>query len=92
MLSSHSSHLPPPSLPTHLQQGAAEGDLSDVFGKVCGFFIHYADEKVPDTVANWNVKRLGLHRENRHLDMTALIDFYRHLDNFLLARKSTLAF
>ena len=43
-------------------------------------------------VGNWNVKRLGLHRENRHLDMTALIDFYRHLDNFLLARKSTLAF
>lgn len=75
-----------------MTQGAAEGDLSDVFGKVCGFFIHYADEKVPDTVANWNVKRLGLHRENRHLDMTALIDFYRHLDNFLLARKSTLAF
>lgn len=38
------------------------------------------------------VKRLGPHQVNRRLNMTALTDFYRHLDNFLLARKSTLAF
>ena len=36
-----------------------------MFTNVCGLFLHYADEKVPDTVANWNVRRLGLHRENR---------------------------
>mmetsp|Transcript_5007 Transcript_5007/g.10824 ORF Transcript_5007/g.10824 Transcript_5007/m.10824 type:complete len:494 (-) Transcript_5007:500-1981(-) len=73
-------------------KGAAEGDLVDTFSKVAGFFVHYSDEKVPELVANWNVKRLGLHRANRHLDTTTILDLYRTLDSFLAARKSQLAY
>jgi parafibromin len=70
----------------------AEGDLSDVFSQVCGFYIYYSDEKIPEAVSNWNVRKLALHKDNRHLDMTVLLDLYRHLDTFLSARKSSLAF
>lgn len=48
--------------------------------------------QVPELVSNWNVKRLGLTREKRHMDSTAVLDFYRQLDEFLTSRRSPLAF
>ncbi|KAF5837552.1 RNA pol II accessory factor, Cdc73 family-domain-containing protein [Dunaliella salina] len=73
-------------------KGAKEGDLAETFQKVAGFYIHFADEKVPELVANWNIKCLGLTRERRHMDMTVALDFYRHLDAFLYSRRSNLAY
>eukprot|EP00983_Pelagomonas_calceolata_P016254 514495-Pelagomonas_calceolata.AAC.2 len=49
-------------------------------------------QQVPELVANWNIKCLGLTRERRHMDMTVALDFYRHLDAFLYSRRSNLAY
>jgi hypothetical protein len=48
--------------------------------------------QIPEVVTSWNVKRLGIAREKRHMDMPVVLDFFRHLDNFLTAQQSTLAF
>ncbi|GLI63558.1 hypothetical protein VaNZ11_006411 [Volvox africanus] len=73
-------------------KGAKDGDLMEAFAKVCGFYFHFADEKVGPPVSEWNVRAVPLHRENRHKDMTAMLELYRHLDIFLQAKRSTLAF
>ncbi len=48
--------------------------------------------QVPEAVSKWNVKKMPLHKENRHLDGAALLDVYRHLDAFLASKKSQLAY
>lgn len=73
-------------------KGAKEGDLAEAFNRVCGFYLHFADEKVGLPVADWNVKRLLLHRESRHKDMTVMMDLFRHLDAFLAAQRSSLTY
>ncbi|KAG2436391.1 hypothetical protein HXX76_006698 [Chlamydomonas incerta] len=73
-------------------KGAKDGDLVDALGKVCGFFVHFSDEKVAQPVSDWNVRTVPLHRESRHKDMTAMLELYRHLDVFLQAKRSTLAY
>ncbi|KAL6754061.1 RNA pol II accessory factor, Cdc73 family-domain-containing protein [Haematococcus lacustris] len=72
--------------------GAAAGELMETFSQVAGFYVHFKDEKVPPAVASWNVKPLGFVREKRHMDMTVMLDFYKHLDAFLLSRKCSLAY
>ncbi|GLC54602.1 hypothetical protein PLESTB_000884200 [Pleodorina starrii] len=73
-------------------QGAKEGDLAEAFAKVCGFYVHFADEKVVPPVSDWNVRTIPLHRESRHKDMTAMLQLYKNLDMFLQAKRSTLAY
>ncbi|KAG1678510.1 hypothetical protein FOA52_014543 [Chlamydomonas sp. UWO 241] len=73
-------------------KGAATGDLADTFKNVCGFYLHYNDEKVHDVVANWNVKIYKLQRGLRHQDTRIMMDMFRTLDAFLLARNSTLSY
>lgn len=72
-------------------KGAPEGDLSDLFSRVCGFFLHFINDKVPEVVSSWNVKKLGLHKENRHQDMAVMLEIFRHLDSWLTAHKSPYA-
>ncbi|EFJ51730.1 hypothetical protein VOLCADRAFT_103365 [Volvox carteri f. nagariensis] len=69
--------------------GAKDGDLMEALAKVCGFFVHFADEKVGPPVSDWNVRTIALHRENRHKDMMAMLELYRHLDVFLQVRSET---
>ena len=45
---------------------------------MCGFYLHYSEDKVPEPVASWNVKKLGLHRDNRHLDVTVMLEVFRY--------------
>ncbi|GLC40122.1 hypothetical protein PLESTF_000620700 [Pleodorina starrii] len=73
-------------------KGAKEGDLAEAFAKVCGFYVHFADEKVVPPVSDWNVRTIPLHRESRHKDMTAMLQLYKNLDMFLQAKRSTLAY
>ncbi|KAG2482472.1 hypothetical protein HYH03_018579 [Edaphochlamys debaryana] len=73
-------------------KGAKEGDLVDALAKVCGFYVHYADEKVGQPVSDWNVRTIPLHRETRHKDMTSMLGLYRHLDTFLQSKRSTLTY
>lgn len=75
-----------------ISQGAQEGDLVETFSKLAGFYMHYSDEAVPELVGNWNVKRLAMHRDNRHKDGAVLLELFTHLDNFLKARKCALTF
>jgi parafibromin len=83
-------------MPLHTQafpfKGAATGDLAETFKNVCGFYLHYSDEKVADDVANWNVKRFSVQRALRHKDTHIMMDMFRTLDQFLLARGSTLSY
>jgi hypothetical protein len=55
-----------------------------------GVYLHYADEKPPDTVRSWNVRSIPLQREARHLDRAALLELYKGLDAFLAARRCEL--
>eukprot|EP00798_Chlamydomonas_sp_ICE-L_P005013 gene5013-34798_t len=72
--------------------GAEKGELVELFSQLCGFFMHWSDEKPSDMVSTWNVKRLGIHRINRHLDNSLMIDFFRQIDSFLQHKKSDLAY
>ncbi|KXZ48472.1 hypothetical protein GPECTOR_27g642 [Gonium pectorale] len=73
-------------------KGAKDGDLVEAFSKVCGFFVHYSDEKVVAPVCDWNVTLVPLHRENRHKDMTAMLGLFARLDTFLQSKRSTLTY
>uniref|UniRef100_A0A7S0UQC4 Parafibromin n=1 Tax=Polytomella parva TaxID=51329 RepID=A0A7S0UQC4_9CHLO len=73
-------------------KGASSGDPTDVLRQVCGFYVHYQDEQVKPPVSEWNVRRLPLARDSRHRDASTANDFFRQLDTWLTARKSTLEF
>lgn len=75
---------PPPPNATHQTQqgkawqfkgwpfaGADRGDAVELFSKVLGVYLHYADEAVPPAVRAWNVRQIALQREARHLDRCA---------------------
>ena len=59
---------------------------------MCGFYLHYHDEVVPELVRSWNVQRLVVHRQDRHRDATTLRDLFQALDNFLKLRRCTLTY
>lgn len=73
-------------------KGAKDGELADVFNKVCGFHLHYMDEKVVPPVSDWNVRRVALHRESRHKDVNAMMDLFKQLDLFLATQRSGLQY
>ncbi|KAK9823446.1 hypothetical protein WJX72_002818 [[Myrmecia] bisecta] len=73
-------------------KGVAEGDLVDTFAHLLGIYLHFHDEQVEASVKAWNVKRVALHRVNRHSDTAIVKDFYTWLDQHLAARKSVLAY
>jgi len=68
-------------------QGIATGNMAETFHKVCGVYFHYTDDKVSELVKGWNVKRIGLNRSSRHHDITAFQDFWKHMEEFLAARR-----
>lgn len=68
-------------------QGIATGNMAETFHKVCGVYFHYTDDKVGELVKGWNVKRIGLNRSSRHHDITAFQDFWKHMEEFLAARR-----
>lgn len=73
-------------------EGAKTGDLVATFQRVAGVYLHYADEPVDPAVKKWNVKLLGIARHNRDKDAAVAREFWAHLDAFLQARKSSLAY
>lgn len=58
----------------------------DLFHRVRGFHLQYADEGTNPAVAKWNVHVLRIHRERRHLDSTTVHEFWTDLDKFMSAR------
>lgn len=75
-------------------QGVEIGDYVDLFTHICGFYLHYADEKIPASalVRNWNVRMLQLPRETRHNDHSVMLDLFTHLDKFLAQRNCKLMY
>lgn len=70
--------------------GADKGDLVQTFNRVCGIYLHYADEPIDPTVKQWNVRTLGLQRHNRDGDGAVARELWSHLDSFLQARRPEL--
>ncbi|KDD72479.1 Cdc73 RNA pol II accessory factor, partial [Helicosporidium sp. ATCC 50920] len=73
-------------------KGAAQGDMVETFHKVCGFYLHFHDEKVDPMIRKWNVKTLPLHRESRHRDVAVVQELYAALDRRLQARRCKLVY
>jgi hypothetical protein len=53
---------------------------------VHGVYLHYADDKPPAQVKGWAVQCIPLRREERYLDRTAQLEFFRGLDSFIAAK------
>jgi hypothetical protein len=73
-------------------KGAAAGDLLDTFSRVAGVYLHFADEPVPAAVKAWDVKAVALPRHARGEDARAAAALWAHVDAFLEARGSRLAY
>jgi len=58
----------------------------DLFTNVCGVFIHFKDEAVPETVRSWNVRALPLPRSSRNSDVTVAADLFAAVRKFLDAK------
>jgi hypothetical protein len=56
------------------------GGVAGIFSHTKGFYMHYEDEKVPKTVATWNVKALSVNKLKRHHDGTAARKFWDDID------------
>jgi hypothetical protein len=54
--------------------------MVDTFTRMLGVYFHFNGEPVPELVKTWNVKRLVISREGRHLDLTIALKFFQHLD------------
>jgi RNA pol II accessory factor, Cdc73 family, C-terminal len=72
-------------------QEAEKGNTVEMFSNLCGFFFHFRDENVPDSVLSWNVKKLVLDRNARHNDAQTALVFFETIVKFLDARKNDAA-
>ena len=64
------------------------GHTVDLFSKVAGVFVGYADEEPPAAVKTWNVSRFGLHREARHRDRSVASAVWRAIDAMVASKKA----
>lgn len=55
----------------------------EMFSSLCGFFFHFRDEDVPDSIKSWNVRRLTLDRNARHNDVQTAQVFFETIVKFL---------
>jgi len=53
---------------------------AEIFSKAKGFYFNFDDERVPDVVNQWNVKTLPINKHKRHLDKTAILNFWKIVD------------
>jgi len=65
-------------------------DPVDLFTHVKGYFLQYDDAQLPASIKSWNVKILYVNRYRRHLDQTAVLDFWSTLDTALTRKKPNL--
>jgi parafibromin len=60
---------------------------ADLFANVVGLYAHWDDEKLPDSIRSWNVRRLPVSRHKRHLDAKVALDVWASIEAFMLKRK-----
>ena len=51
----------------------------EIFTNVKGFFIHYEDAPIDPTIKGWDIVRLPIGRNKRHLDKQAVFQFWEAL-------------
>ncbi|GMH36728.1 hypothetical protein BSKO_04601 [Bryopsis sp. KO-2023] len=73
-------------------KGAAKADMIETFTRIQGFYFAFHNEELSPLVKSWNVHTLVIHKDNRHTDITVMQEFFRKLDEFLLNKKSKLAY
>jgi parafibromin len=52
-------------------------------GVVSGYCLQFDDVPFDKTVSSWNVSKLTISRSKRHLDSTAVLNFWEKLEKFL---------
>jgi len=62
----------------------------ELFNRTCGFFLHFADEKVHENIKKWSVKPIAISRgeEKRHEDKKIIWEFWKALDHFVALKRS----
>jgi len=66
----------------------------DLFTHVPGFFLHYEEDKIPETIKSWDVKKLVISKNatKKHMSQTASLEFWDAVDNFCQKKKPFLKF
>jgi parafibromin len=59
----------------------------ELFARVRGYYIHYANTQIPTVLNNWNIKRLELQRNKRHHDINIRNNMWSDLEEFLRREK-----
>lgn len=59
----------------------------DLFQQVCGFYMHYTDQKITGEVLDWKVTRLPISKSRRHLDSTAALKFWSTVESLMRSRR-----
>jgi hypothetical protein len=59
---------------------------AELFYNVPGFFLHYADQPLPDQILTWNVTRLSISKSRRHFDSTAALTFWSTVESHLRSK------
>ena len=59
----------------------------ELFARVRGYYIHYANTQMPPSLTTWNIKRLELQRHKRHHDTNIRNNFWTDLEEFLRREK-----
>lgn len=62
-------------------------NIPEVFSHVRGFYLGFDDQPVPAAVKAWDVKILLISKHKRHLDATAVLDFWSTLEDFIIKKK-----
>ncbi|TNV79158.1 hypothetical protein FGO68_gene17297 [Halteria grandinella] len=59
----------------------------ELFLRVRGYFLHFADQAPPEQIGKWNIKLLPLQRNKRHQDVTVYNELWSDLEAFLHREK-----
>lgn len=66
-----------------MQGSGSELSKKELFARVRGYYMTYADVKVPQLVDSWNVLKLQLPRNKRHHDVNEMTKFWQDFEVFL---------
>jgi len=62
----------------------------EIFTNVRGFSLCFDDVQPSSAILSWNVKVLSINKYRRHLDKTAMLEFWNELEEFLAKKKPDL--
>ena len=66
-----------------MQGSGSELTKKELFARVRGYYLGYADTKVPASIDSWNVLKLQLPRNKRHHDVNEMSKFWNDFEVFL---------